>query len=231
MKLRFLYLTVFLLYLLARSAAAETLLIVGDSLSAAYGIPVETGWVALLQQQLAAEHPGWKIVNASISGDTTANARARMPQTVSTHQPDIVVLELGGNDGLRGLSLEAMQDNLAAMIELAQKNDAGVLLVGVDLPPNYGPRYTEKFRAVYQSVATEFQVALLPSLLDGVGTRTDLMQTDGIHPNGKAQARIAARVLEYLEPLLKRTQGTPGQDQPHFDGYGGIGSSFQISRL
>ncbi len=209
MKLRFLYMTVLLLVAAVRGAAAETLLIVGDSLSAAYGIPVETGWVALLQQQLDAGHPGWKIVNASISGDTTANARARMPQAVSTHQPDIVVLELGGNDGLRGLSLEAMKDNLAAMIELAQANDAGILLVGVDLPPNYGPRYTEKFRAVYQSLAADYRVALLPSLLDGVGTRTDLMQADGIHPNGMAQARIAARVAEYLEPLLNRPRTTP----------------------
>jgi acyl-CoA thioesterase-1 len=209
MKSRFLYLTVFLLLAAARGAAAETLLIVGDSLSAAYGIPVENGWVALLQQQLAAEHPGWQIVNASISGDTTANARARMPQAVSTHQPDIVVLELGGNDGLRGLSLQAMRDNLAAMIELAQADDADILLVGVDLPPNYGPRYTEKFRLVYQSLAADHRVVLLPSLLDGVGTRTELMQTDGIHPNGKAQAQIAARVAEYLEPLLQKQRSTP----------------------
>jgi acyl-CoA thioesterase-1 len=204
MKLRFLYLSVVLLFVLARGAVAETLLIVGDSLSAAYGIPVADGWVALLQQQLAAQHPDWKIVNASISGDTTAIARARLPQAISTHQPDIVMLELGGNDGLRGLSLPAMRDNLAAMIELAQAQHADVLLVGVDLPPNYGPRYTEKFRAVYQSLADDYQVALLPSLLDGVGTRTDLMQADGIHPNGKAQAGIAARVLEHLEPLLKK---------------------------
>jgi acyl-CoA thioesterase-1 len=209
MKFRFLYLTVFLLFAAVRGAAAETLLIVGDSLSAAYGIPVETGWVALLQQQLAAEHPGWKIVNASISGDTTANARARMPQAVSTHQPDIVVLELGGNDGLRGLSLDAMRDNLAAMIELAQAHNAGILLIGVDLPPNYGPRYTEKFRAVYQSLTVDYRIALLPSLLDGVGTRTELMQTDGIHPNGKAQSQIAERVRQSLEPLLKHRSAVP----------------------
>ncbi|MGD8618125.1 MAG: arylesterase [Gammaproteobacteria bacterium] len=208
MKYRFLYLTVFLLFLPARGAVAETLLIIGDSLSAAYGIPVETGWVALLQQQLAAEHPAWDIVNASISGDTTANARARMPQALDMHQPDIVVLELGGNDGLRGLSLDAMRDNLAAMIELAQAQHAGILLVGVDLPPNYGPRYTEKFRAVYRSLATDYRVTLLPSLLDGVGTHTDLMQADGIHPNGKAQAQIAARVMEYLEPLFSRQRIT-----------------------
>jgi acyl-CoA thioesterase-1 len=204
MKLRFLCLAVFLLFVLARGATAETLLIVGDSLSAAYGIPVEAGWVTLLQQQLDTQHPGWKIVNASISGDTTANARARLPQAISKHQPDIIVLELGGNDGLRGLSLQAMRDNLAAMIELAQAQRAGILLVGVDLPPNYGPRYTQKFRAVYRSLADHYQIALLPSLLDGVGTRSDLMQADGIHPNGKAQAGIAARVQKYLEPLLKK---------------------------
>jgi len=209
MKLRFLSITVFLLFLPSRGALAGTLLIVGDSLSAAYGIPVETGWVALLQQQLAAEHPGWEIVNASISGDTTANARARIPEAVSTHQPDIVVLELGGNDGLRGLSLDAMRDNLAAMIELAQAQHAGILLIGVDLPPNYGPRYTEKFRAVYRSLASDYRIALLPSLLDGVGTRTELMQADGIHPNGTAQAQIAARVQEYLEPLLNRQVAKP----------------------
>ena len=208
MKYRFLYLTVFLLFLPARGTVAETLLIIGDSLSAAYGIPVETGWVALLQQQLAAEHPAWEIVNASISGDTTANARARMPQAFGMHQPDIVVLELGGNDGLRGLSLDAMRDNLAAMIELAQAQHAGILLIGVDLPPNYGPRYTEKFRAVYRSLAADYGVTLLPSLLDGVGTHTDLMQADGIHPNGKAQAQIAARVMAYLEPLLSRQRTT-----------------------
>jgi acyl-CoA thioesterase-1 len=204
MKPRFLYLSLVLLLVPARGATAETLLIVGDSLSAAYGIPVEAGWVALLQQQLATQHPDWKIVNASISGDTTANALARIPQAISTHQPDIVMLQLGGNDGLRGLSLQAMHDNLAAMIELAQAQHAGILLIGVDLPPNYGPHYTQKFRAVYQTLAADYQVALLPSLLDGVGTRTDLMQADGIHPNGTAQAGIAARVLEYLEPLLSR---------------------------
>ena len=208
MKSRFLYLSVLVLLAAARGAAAETLLIVGDSLSAAYGIPVENGWVSLLQQQLAVEHPAWKIVNASISGDTTANARARIPQAVSRHQPDIVVLELGGNDGLRGLSLQTMRDNLAAMIELVQAQPAGILLIGVDLPPNYGPVYTKKFRAVYQSLAADYRVALLPSLLDGVGTRTDLMQTDGIHPNGEAQAQIAARVREYLEPLLTRHAST-----------------------
>jgi len=141
MKFRFLYLTVLLLFVPARGAVAETLLIIGDSLSAAYGIPVEAGWVALLQQQLAAKHPAWEIVNASISGDTTANARARMPQAVSEHQPDIVVLELGGNDGLRGLSLDAMRDNLAAMIELAQAQ--GAALWGLSLALHEGTAFVD----------------------------------------------------------------------------------------
>jgi len=191
---------------LPRLLLADTLLIVGDSLSAAYGMPVDQGWVSLLQRQLAAERYPYTLVNASISGDTTANARARLAETITRHRPAIVILELGGNDGLRGLSLDAMRDNLAAMIELAQAQGAGILLVGVDLPPNYGPHYTEKFREVYRALAADYQVALLPSLLDGVGTRTELMQTDGIHPNGKAQADIAARVRKYLEPLLEMQQ-------------------------
>lgn len=203
MKSRLLYAIVFLLCVPACGAATQTLLIVGDSLSAAYGLPVEDGWVAILQRRLAAQHPGWEIVNSSISGDTTAAARARLPQALARHRPDVVVLELGGNDGLRGLSLQAMRDNLGAMIELAQAQGAAVLLVGVDLPPNYGPAYTEKFRAVYRSLAEAHDVALLASLLEGVGTREDLMQADGIHPNGGAQVLIAERVLAQLQPLLR----------------------------
>ena len=195
---------------LPRLALAETLLIVGDSLSAAYGIPVDQGWVALLQRQLTAENYTCTIVNASISGDTTANARARLPQTISRHPPAIVILELGGNDGLRGLSLAAMKDNLAAMIRAVRQSGAQLLLVGVELPPNYGKHYTDKFRAVYRELAAKHQVALLPSLVDGVGTRPELMQADGIHPNGRAQVLIAARVREALQPLLQQC-ATPGR--------------------
>ena len=195
---------------LPRLALAGTLLIVGDSLSAAYGIPVDQGWVALLQRQLTADNYTCTIVNASISGDTTANARARLPQTISRHPPAIVILELGGNDGLRGLSLAAMKDNLAAMIRAVRQSGAQLLLVGVELPPNYGKHYTDKFRAVYRELAAKHQVALLPSLVDGVGTRPELMQADGIHPNGRAQALIAARVREALQPLLQQCT-TPGR--------------------
>ena len=187
---------------LALSAFADTILIVGDSLSAAYGMPVEKGWVRLLQRRLADDQYPHTVVNASVSGDTTANALNRLPQAMTRHQPAIVVLELGGNDGLRGLSLAEMKRNLAAMIEIARQQDAEVLLIGVQLPPNYGPRYTEAFQAVYHDLAQQYGLSLLPSLVDGVGTRTDLMQADGIHPNSEAQPLIVARVWEQLRPLI-----------------------------
>jgi len=195
-------LLVLLMLIVPYAAAANTILIIGDSLSAAYGIPVEQGWVRLLERQLSAQCEHCSLVNASISGDTTAGARARLPQAIERHQPRIVVLELGGNDGLRGLSLAEMKQNLAAMIEMVQARGARVLLVGVQLPPNYGNRYTERFEAVYRELAQEYGVVLLPSLVDGVGTRADLMQADGIHPNARAQPLIMARVWEHLEPLL-----------------------------
>ena len=140
-----------MLSLLPLPASGGTILIVGDSLSAAYGMPVEQGWVRLLQQRLASDNYAYTIVNASISGDTTASALNRLPQALSRHQPAIVVIELGGNDGLRGLSLTQMKSNLAAMIQTAREHDAAVLLIGVQLPPNYGLRYTERFHAVYHN--------------------------------------------------------------------------------
>ncbi len=194
-----------LLLILPGTAPAGIILVVGDSLSAAYGIPVEQGWVSLLQDRLDTRDYPFRIVNASISGDTTANARARLPDALASHAPAVVLLELGGNDGLRGLSLAAMKDNLAAMISSAQEAGAQVLLVGVQLPPNYGPRYTERFQAVYRELARERDLALLPSLVDGIGTEQNLMQADGIHPNAAAQPLIRDRVWEALVPLLERT--------------------------
>ena len=188
------------------SASANTSLVVGDSLSAAYGMPVEQGWVSLLQQRLATDYDAYTIVNASISGDTTANALNRLPQALTRHQPAIVVLELGGNDGLRGLSTAEMKGNLAAMIQTGRQHDAEVLLIGVQLPPNYGPRFTQQFHAVYHELAQEYGLALVPSLVDGVGTRTDLMQADGIHPNSKAQPLIVTRVWQQLRPLIDAMQ-------------------------
>jgi len=183
-------------------AFANIILIVGDSLSAAYGIPVEKGWVSLLQQRLDTRGYRYKIINASISGDTTANARARLPRVLASNEPAVVLLALGGNDGLRGLSLAAMKNNLDSMISSVQKACAQVLLIGVQLPPNYGPRYTEKFQAIYHELARERNVTLLPSLVDGIGTEQNLMQQDGIHPNATAQPLIRDRVWEALVQLL-----------------------------
>jgi len=194
-----------LLLTLPTSAPARIILIVGDSLSAAYGIPVEHGWVSLLQQRLDSEGYPYRIINASISGDTTANARARLAPALASHEPAVVLLEVGGNDGLRGLSLTEMKNNLAAMISSAREAGAQVMLVGVQLPPNYGPRYTQRFQAIYHELALDRDLALLPSLVDGIGTEQNLMQADGIHPNGTAQPLIRDRVWKELVPLLDQT--------------------------
>ncbi|MGB5443329.1 MAG: arylesterase [Gammaproteobacteria bacterium] len=193
-----------LLLVSPQAASAHIILVVGDSLSAAYGIPVEQGWVALLQDCLEREAYPYRIVNASISGDTTANARARLDAALASHEPAVLLLALGGNDGLRGLSLAAMKDNLATMIASAQQAAAKVLLLGVQLPPNYGPRYTQRFQAIYQELAREYDLALLPSLVDGIGTESELMQADGIHPNAAAQPLIRDRIFKALLPLLER---------------------------
>jgi acyl-CoA thioesterase-1 len=191
------------LLVLSTPVSAQIILVVGDSLSAAYGIPVEQGWVSLLQQRLDSAGYPYRIVNASISGDTTANARARLDQALASHKPSVVLLELGGNDGLRGLSLVEMKNNLAAMISSARAAGAQVLLIGIQLPPNYGPRYTERFQAIYPELAREHETALLPSLLDGIATEQNLMREDGIHPNISAQPLIRDRVWKELEPLLE----------------------------
>lgn len=184
------------------ASAATGILIMGDSLSAAYGIPRDQGWVALLQKRLETEGYPQRLVNASISGETTAGALERLPAALERHRPEVVVLELGGNDGLRGLSLDAMKSNLARMLLASRAAGARVLLVGVDLPPNYGSLFTAKFRAVYRDLAAEHQVGLLPSLVADVGGRPALMQADGIHPNAKAQPLLADAVWEQLRPLL-----------------------------
>ncbi len=191
-----------LLLILPNSAPARIILVVGDSLSAAYGITIEQGWVSLLQERLDSQGYSCSIVNASISGDTTATARARLPQALASHHPAVVLLALGGNDGLRGLNLAAMKGNLAAMISSAHEAGSQVLLFGVQLPPNYGPRYTERFRMIYHELAREHDLPLLPSLVDGIGTEQNLMQPDGIHPNAAAQPLIRDRAWELLEPLL-----------------------------
>jgi acyl-CoA thioesterase-1 len=184
------------------SAAARTLLVVGDSLSAAYGMEVPSGWVALLGKRLKQEKPGYRVVNASISGDTTASGLTRLPRLLAEHKPEVVIIELGGNDGLRGLSLEQMKHNIGAMAAKARARRARVLLVGIQLPPNYGRSYTERFQSVFREVAAEQGVALVPSLLEGVAIRDEFMQPDRIHANAGAQPRLLENVWPHLRPLL-----------------------------
>jgi acyl-CoA thioesterase-1 len=199
---RFFLTVVLLLGLAPLPAAARILLVVGDSLSAAYGMDMGSGWVALLGKRLERQKYDYQVVNASLSGDTTANGLARLPRLLDKHQPAIVIIELGGNDGLRGLALEQMKHNITAMVTEAKARNARVLLVGMQLPPNYGNRYTERFRSIYREVAAEQQVGLAPFLLDGIATNGALMQPDGIHANAKAQSKMLENVWPHLRPLL-----------------------------
>jgi acyl-CoA thioesterase-1 len=193
----------FLVGLVAAPATAETrtILVVGDSLSAAFGIEVGTGWVALLQQRLDRQRLGYKVVNASISGDTTANGLARLPALLQQHRPRVVVIQLGGNDGLRGLPPEQMKHNIASMTAKAKAQGAQVLIVGVPLPPNYGRLYIDKFQQAYRDAATEHSATLVPSLLDGTTDRT-FMQRDGIHPTVHAQPKMLENVWPALRAML-----------------------------
>jgi acyl-CoA thioesterase-1 len=197
-------------FVLAMAALAQAhagdprILVLGDSLSAAYGIPLERGWVNLLQARLKTEGYGYEVVNASVSGDTTGAALTRLPRALELHQPAIVIVELGGNDGLRGTPVAQMQRNLASIIEKARAVDAEVLVTGVMIPPNYGAEYTARFSAVYTSLVDEFEVALVPFILDGIALEPSLMQADGIHPTAAAQPRILDNVWPALQPLLSR---------------------------
>jgi len=188
----------------ASAASAPSILVVGDSLSAGYGIEMREGWVTLLQQRLVKKGYPHTVVNASISGDTTSGGRARLPDALKRHRPQIVIIELGGNDGLRGLSLRETRANLDAMIKAAQSAGAQVLLVGIHLPPNYGPEFTGKFHAIYHDLARAHGTALVPFLLEGVALTPGLMQSDGIHPLAVAQPRLLENVWPFLKPLLKQ---------------------------
>lgn len=187
----------------AAHGAAQSILVLGDSLSAAYGIAAERGWVALLGERLARERPDYRVVNASISGETSAGGRARVAAELARHRPAIVIVELGANDGLRGLSPAQMHDNLSAIVAAAQKARARVLLVGMKLPPNYGPDYTERFEAVFAGLQRRYRTAWLPFLLEGVAERRELFQPDHIHPTEQAQPLILQNVWAALRPLLK----------------------------
>ena len=184
-------------------AAPRVVLIVGDSLSAAYGINQDEGWVALLQRRLEKEYPDYQVINASISGDTTRGGLGRIDAALRMHKPTVVVLELGGNDGLRGLPLKDMRTNLSAIITKSLDAHARVLLVGMRIPPNYGPLYTRNFEAVYTGLAKQFDVARVPFLLEGVALNPELVQDDGIHPRAAAQPRLLENVWPHLEPLLR----------------------------
>lgn len=188
----------------AADADRPVILIVGDSLSAGYGLKVEEGWVSLLQRRLDAEGYGYRLVNASVSGETTGGGLARLPRALDRHRPEIVVIALGGNDGLRGLPVTELRGNLRSMLQLSRAAGAGVVLAGIRIPSNYGPQYTEKFFAVYAELARAEGVALVPFLLEGIALREDLFQDDGIHPSAAAQPRLLDNLWPALKPLLRR---------------------------
>lgn len=203
MKVRFAHplgaaLLLCLLALSSLSASARTLLIVGDSISAGWGVELEQGWVSLLQQRLAEREMAAAVVNASVSGETSSGGLARLPALLEAHQPDLLMIELGGNDGLRGTPLATMQQNLSQMIELGQAAGADVLLLGMRIPPNYGPRYTQGFEQVFVDLAAQYRVPLMPFFLEAVAGDPALMQDDGIHPRAEAQSQL----LENAWPLL-----------------------------
>jgi len=189
----------------AASSKPATILVFGDSLSAEYGLPRGTGWVKLLSDRLAKEAAKYSVVNASISGETTSGGRTRLPQLLQQHRPAIVVLQLGANDGLRGLSLASMRENLTAMIRASQSAGARVLLIGMRVPPNYGREYSERFAGLYAQLARQEKAALVPFLLDGFADDLAYFQADRIHPSERAQPRMLEAVWPQLTPLLRAT--------------------------
>ena len=190
----------------AAASCAATILVFGDSLSAGYGLAREQGWVHLLEQRLRAEQLDYKVVNASISGETTLGGRNRIDGALMAHRPAVVILELGANDGLRGASPEAIRGNLEAISDACRRAKARVLLVGIRLPPNYGQAYVEKFQDVYSAVARSRKLPLVPFLLDGFSDNRGLFQDDGIHPSAAAQSLMLDTVWKELLPLLKREE-------------------------
>lgn len=199
--MRYLFLIVFLSCSLP-ALAAENILVFGDSLSAGYGIPQAAAWPSLLQQRLKEKRLDYNVVNQSISGETTAGGRARLPEALARHKPAIVILALGANDGLRGLPLTQLQANLTAMVTAAKRQGARVVLVGMRLPPNYGP-YARQFAAAFAPIARAHQIPLVDFLLAGIADQPTMFQADGLHPTAAAQARILDNVWPVLAPLLR----------------------------
>jgi acyl-CoA thioesterase-1 len=189
------------------ATTSRTVLVLGDSLSAAHNIPLASGWVHLLDVRLRKMVPEWRVVNASISGETSLSGRNRLPALLEQYHPAVVVLELGANDGLRGLPLDRLRDNLAAMLDMAQQARVRVLLVGIELPVNYGPQYRDGLRAVYADLARQRHVALVPFLLEGIAQDPAQMQEDGLHPIAAAQTKVLGVVWPHLQPLLTGKAG------------------------
>lgn len=188
----------------ATNVQAKTLMVFGDSLSAAYNLRQQQGWVSLLGEQINQSHPDITIINASISGETTQGGLARLPKLLETHQPAWVVLELGANDGLRGYPLNQAKQNLASMIELIQQKSAEVILLGNHLPSNYGRTYTTQFFNLYKDLAEQYQIAYVPFMLENVALDPSLMQNDGLHPNAKGQPVVLNNITPTLLPLLNK---------------------------
>jgi len=186
----------------APAGARTKILVMGDSISAAYGIQREAGWVALLDQRLGALGSPWQVVNASISGETTGGGLARLANALAAHDPGIVIIELGGNDGLRGYPVAMIRDNLDQLVALSKAQSRNVLLLGMRIPPNYGPRYVNAFAAMYREIAQRRKVALVPFLLENVALTPRLMQNDGIHPAAEAQSQLLDAVWAELVAML-----------------------------
>lgn len=184
-------------------AADRTIVVFGDSLSAAYGLRPEQGWVALLSERLSRQGYGYRVVNASVSGETSLGGLERLPRALAQHHPAIVVLELGANDGLRGLPVRETRSNLEQMVQLARAAGARVLLVGIRIPPNYGPRYAGEFERVFPDLARRQHLPLVPFLLEEVALQPDLMQGDGLHPTAAAEPRVLETVWKLLHPMLQ----------------------------
>jgi len=186
------------------ASSPNTILVLGDSLSAGFGVKVDATWVALLEQRLTRQGYGYRVVNASISGETTGGARSRLPRALELHNPAVVVIELGGNDGLRGLPLKQVRGNFEYLIETSQAAQAKVVLVGMRMPPNYGAEYANSFHALYGELAKKYDVPLVDFFLDGVALDESLMQDDGIHPNAAAQPKLLDNLWPALSKVLKK---------------------------
>jgi len=184
------------------STTTNNILVLGDSISAAYGINTDSGWVSLLSLKITQKKIPYQVINASVSGDTTINGLKRLPALLKKYSPAIVIIELGGNDGLRGLSLRTMKNNLKQIIELSQNSGANIILAGMKIPPNYGKRYTQTFYKIYYDLNEDYKISFIPFILEGIGDKKELMQKDGLHPSKEAQKIIMKSIWNKLESIL-----------------------------